>query len=808
MNARVDQPGANGAVDQSNAAAASADAGATNDAGPADAGASAIAAQANPTNVNVSARVNSAGDDGAVTQSNTAAAGADAAATGQEGSQASADAGAAQDAPVNVNVSVRVNSPGTQGDVSQQNTATATAGDTPSAPQASVPAGDRNSASVDNDATLGQQLDQCPAQCSESPAAAPVSSDTPAPAPVATTATATQQSPTNLNVSVRVASPGEAGAVGQSSSANADADAATAISSNPTNVDVQVEIAGTDPVTAPESGEPWTWVWNWDLGAAPTGAATTGNAWNWDWTTPASPPTAATETTAPTDGHWIWILNWTTPDGTEVSVTVDQPCTCAWVWSWSWVGAPAAAPSATSSQPQAAPAAAQVEQTNTASASAAASVSANVEQQANQQPADGGTQTNEQTVDFVQSASATSSVTQTAPSNWSVVTAGELSSLTQWNLVSASSSAQSSLRTKQLVSQVLQLATGDTAAHTQDATQQITILQSADASARTLQTEAHNRNRIASARHTKTPLGAIRQRNIAVSAAVAGSSTSVSQTITQHEVAEDADQREAALQETAIVQQAHAAVEVAQADLGNTDDVLIPPGGTFNPPLLQTNRAAASAQMTNRASVEQEISQSENGAFINWDMDASQDATILQSGDASASAEQAGIENLAGWRGQVAGSPAAAGRAEGQAAPATTLEAPVRAAEAATDDAITPKGGTSLVATTAVASPVKAGRLTPAWPQGRSRAPAARAVAAAGTTRAAQGRIVAGSCAPFCQTGYGSGLDGGPAAGLTGAWFALQPRAFKLAAPGVGRLLDDAPALGRPVDTSPFERPG
>jgi hypothetical protein len=125
-----------------------------------------------------------------------------------------------------------------------------------------------------------------------------------------------------------------------------------------------------------------------------------------------------------------------------------------------------------------------------------------------------------------------------------------------------------------------------------------------------------------------------------------------------------------------------------------------------------------------------------------------------------------------------------------------------------TDNAVTPKEGTTPLASSAGEPPAKRESPIPAWPQGRDRGPAVGALTSDHAVRAAQSRVEAGSCAPFCQKGYSSGLDGGPAAGLSAAWFALQPRAFKLAAPGVGRLLDQAPALGRPVDIAPFERPG
>src|SRR5919197_3089413 len=93
----------------------------------------AIAEQAQPANVNVSVRVDSAGDNGAVTQTNGAGASAagGASATGTDGASAaggvSASATGAQAGPANVNVSVRVNSPGNDGAVTQSNTAGGTA---------------------------------------------------------------------------------------------------------------------------------------------------------------------------------------------------------------------------------------------------------------------------------------------------------------------------------------------------------------------------------------------------------------------------------------------------------------------------------------------------------------------------------------------------------------------------------------------------------------------------------------------------------------------------------------------------------
>jgi len=820
--AHVDQPGDTGAVDQNNSAGAAADAVAVNDAGPAQASADASAQQAAPSNVNLSARVNSPGDDGPTTQQNSADAAANAGASGASGSQADANATATQDAPVNVNVAVRVNSPGNQGAVTQANTADAAAGTAPKDPAVGPQTAgvvDGNSADVDNSAGLEQSLEQCGTNCTSSPqpAAAP-SSEAVATvqAPTETTATASQQSPMNVNVTVRVASPGLNGEVDQSSTATANADQAVSTSTSPTNINVQVEIAE-DPgenVEASGNGQPWTWNWDWELGRAPDAASTDTNEWNWDWTNPATTvndgrPAAP----APVDGHWLWIFTYTAPDGTLVTVTTDQQCACAWVWSWTWSGGPVTtAPPTAAAPPDAAQAPpTQITQTNDASATAVASASLSVQQQTSQETQNSGAVLSaDQVVDVVQAADASSFVSQTAAANWSVVTAGEVSTLAQWNLVEASSTAQASFEAGQAISQSLQLTSGDLAEHRQTALQEIVVVQTADAGTRATQTRAHNRNVVASTAHSRAPTGPVSQANTAWVEAVAVSSASVSQRISQQQLGEGADQVAAAAQNATTLQDAQAGAEVAQADLGNTNDVLIPHGGLSNPALDQSNVVHASAQMTNDAAIDQKIVQSENGAFVVWNATAEQHATIIQSGDASASAAQAGIENLAGWRGEIAGAFAGSGSvSDGMSATPVVLE---EAPPGRIGTALPPTAGGVVAAdaTLELVSPPRTPTPATAFRHSSSGAPTLGAPSSGVsiTPRAAESRLEAGSCAPFCHTAYGSGLDGGPAAGLSGAWYALQPRAFKPAAPGVGRLLDDAPALGRPVDIAPFERPG
>jgi len=125
VTVRVASPGDNGAVEQANAAGATA----TTSVTPPEAAEStvdesavAVATQDGVTNTNVSIRVFSPGNDGAVAQTNTAVAAADT--SGDDG----ATAAATQNGVQNTNVSIRVGSPGTSDAVAQQSTASAGTG--------------------------------------------------------------------------------------------------------------------------------------------------------------------------------------------------------------------------------------------------------------------------------------------------------------------------------------------------------------------------------------------------------------------------------------------------------------------------------------------------------------------------------------------------------------------------------------------------------------------------------------------------------------------------------------------------------
>jgi len=189
-----------------------------------DADASADSTQIDPANVNVPVRIFSPGDDGDVEQSNASLAGAAAlnlngtdqtAAQSQDGSgsqavgqvaesaqEADASADSTQIDPTNVNVPVRIFSPGDDGDVEQSNDSTAkalaaNANHTDQEASQSQGGGGSGTQSIGQAAKSGQEADA--------------------------SANSTQKGATNVNVPVRIFSPGDAGDVTQSNSSYAGA---------------------------------------------------------------------------------------------------------------------------------------------------------------------------------------------------------------------------------------------------------------------------------------------------------------------------------------------------------------------------------------------------------------------------------------------------------------------------------------------------------------------------------------------------------------------------------------------------------
>jgi len=195
------------------------------------AGAASSATQIDPSNTNVSIRVLSPGNDGDVTQSNSATSSATAgnqAATTQNAAQDAAGAAiqtaqqtagtdqvalalsaANQDHPSNVNVPIRVLSPGNDGSVTQGNSATSTAAS-------------GNTATTNQ--TGSQDAAAAPCGCNGTGVqTAKQSADTGQTAGAASGAV--QDHPSNTAVSIRVLSPGDGGSVTQTNTATSAATA-------------------------------------------------------------------------------------------------------------------------------------------------------------------------------------------------------------------------------------------------------------------------------------------------------------------------------------------------------------------------------------------------------------------------------------------------------------------------------------------------------------------------------------------------------------------------------------------------------
>jgi hypothetical protein len=202
------------------------------------AGAASSATQIDPSNTNISIRVLSPGDDGSVSQSNTAGSSATAgnqAGTTQTANQGSGGSGiqtskqdsttdqlagalsaAAQLDASNLNTPIRVLSPGSNGDVSQANTvgSSATSGNAATTGQSATQGGSGSSCGCEGSGS-GVQTSKQSAETGQGAGAL---------------SSATQVDPSNTNVSIRVLSPGSNGEVTQANTAGSSATAGNAAS--------------------------------------------------------------------------------------------------------------------------------------------------------------------------------------------------------------------------------------------------------------------------------------------------------------------------------------------------------------------------------------------------------------------------------------------------------------------------------------------------------------------------------------------------------------------------------------------------
>ncbi|HEY1317125.1 MAG TPA: hypothetical protein VGF10_07915 [Gaiella sp.] len=312
---RVDEPGSADGVSQLNEASATADATASASVDSGDAAvtqaadASATATQGEIGNVHVSVRVESPGDDRDVTQVNHATAASNAAVdvdAADDGSVERAgashsDATASQDQVSNTAVSVRVLSPGADGAVTQEN--------------------------------------RVDARASGDDAAA----------------TAVQDGVRNTYVGIRVESPGERGAVEQSTSGRASTTPGGTVAVASDGLDTAVVVDIDAPLlTVPGKTTVWEWIWVWHADESTLGDAASfaiGDAsWSWTWGTLPGGTLVERDVTDLQPGTWRW--NWAWDRDVEGWAwdwhqTAALACaTCAWIWSWdwSWSGAPGAQP--------------------------------------------------------------------------------------------------------------------------------------------------------------------------------------------------------------------------------------------------------------------------------------------------------------------------------------------------------------------------------------------------------------------------------------------------------------------------------
>jgi hypothetical protein len=240
----------------------------------AEATGAAVAEQAQPVNVNVSVRVDSPGENGAVAQVDSAGASAAGA--------VSATASSAQAAPANVNVAVRVGSAGDDGPVTQTNTSAAAAAGGQAAAAGTVASTDGGASTPA--ASVAHDTASTPAASAAPGAPSPASHEDAAPSPPHES----QPADSTPAAGVSADSVTAAGASAAADRASAPASASPGTASTP------AATASPGAAGAPGVPDTWTWVWNW-TGAcanAPAAAPRAGWNWVWNWTCSDDPPAA------------------------------------------------------------------------------------------------------------------------------------------------------------------------------------------------------------------------------------------------------------------------------------------------------------------------------------------------------------------------------------------------------------------------------------------------------------------------------------------------------------------------------------
>ena len=402
---------------------------------------------------------------------------------------------------------------------------------------------------------------------------------------------------------------------------------------------------------------------------------------------------------------------------------------------------------------------------------------------------------------------------QTKPVNVSVVSSGILSGLAQSNGATASARASADLEASQTVA----VGADGPLLNPAASMQSVASSQSATASAQTAQTGAFNANQISSLEPSSATIGTIVQANSATSAAFADAAANFVQVVSQFQGGTGL-QSDNALQTAAASQVSAASAQTSQAQLGNLNEVLIPAFGISNPSLSQSNGIGSFAQTSSSSAVQQTVNQAvaTSSDTVSFDLQASQDGSVIQSGLASSAQAQANRLNLAGWGGLVTAPQPQLFSAPPGTGQIVQTQTVIGSASPTMWFALPPvvPGGLRPSVVTLKRSP----RITPlVGPESQTFGSdefGVRSQAGASEVAAASGPPSPDGPAPVCEQHCGIDLlfgAIGSARGVgsgSGDGMAALTRYYLFAPPGAGWVQAEEPAPGAPAFTSPIERPG
>ena len=578
-----------------------------------------------------------------------------------------------------MNAVVRVGSSGDNGSVSQQNSADSSGGSSDVAP-VSATSNDSGATGAtdqtlpttgeadglnqsDTTQTIDQQQGGAPTDPSEQVTLNGGSGD---PSLGSTSATTTQTGAKNVNVSVRVGSPGSDGTVTQKNTATANGSSPQLSIVNTdggTNTNVAIVIPG--DVSAP--GSNWQWNWKWDGTWAPDPnasasdlAPTSSAAWNWIWSNTQTGANTNANTGSGADGtfSWTWVL--TLADGSTVTNSWQWACSCNWSWTWSWdfskppasiTTTPAdASSSAPDPQPTETYDTGAVTQENSVAANAYAGTGLQTAQTLDQQPG-----LDPRNALAVRDSSQLAMARATASSNhtWNKNFAHGVgtSSVVQSNTLEADAMAVDTFQSAQVT--VQRQTSSPTTTQSQTSTEWVGNDQTANAEAVASATDTGNTNVAWAPFANSAFVGAVIQHNDATSSAFSYNDGAATQWTQQFQNAGTATtQDEQAYNLLWNVQNALSVSVASQGGVVNLNHLLVPAGSrATNPSITQRNLVSSQANSVNVASTWQTISQTQNGLFASEAAFALNQASTDQTTVETMTSYQANDVHRAGWLG-------------------------------------------------------------------------------------------------------------------------------------------------------------